>query len=428
MTIRRNTFALAAMTALAFAACGDDGDDTNDTAVDSSTATDSAPNDTAAEVTTTVEPDTSVDPDTEPPEDTVEPPTDTIEVDTADTGGFDDVDVEDDTLEDDTTEGDTSVTEVEEDTNTGPVPFVGINSHTAGECVRTRTFEVTGTSANLVGQTVTLSGATGSGVVGVDSHWLAEATVEDDGLIALGASATSVGGATATAAQVAITVDATAPIVGYVSPLGPIDPAVTVDSNSALAGFQTTIVVSLEDEFPTDSEVCIQVASLAKQCRAMNANTTVAFAGVTLQTGENTITVSGDDRCGNLATPVQQIIVLQAVPTFVSFEQVHPIYRGKCSGCHGGATAAGGSGGHNIASATIATAYTASQFSPVHATCASVTTKGACSLIRIHNGSMPAGGGCTGNPVTDAGNNACLTAAQQNLIQRWIDDGQRPPQ
>lgn len=39
---------------------------------------------------------------------------------------------------------------------------------------------------------------------------------------------------------------------------------------------------------------------------------------------------------------------------------------------------------------------------------------------------MPQGAGCTGNPATDAGYPACLTAAEQATIQAWITGGQLP--
>jgi hypothetical protein len=33
---------------------------------------------------------------------------------------------------------------------------------------------------------------------------------------------------------------------------------------------------------------------------------------------------------------------------------------------------------------------------------------------------------CTGNPIVDAGNPACLTAAEQNTLSQWIAGGQLP--
>jgi hypothetical protein len=94
-----------------------------------------------------------------------------------------------------------------------------------------------------------------------------------------------------------------------------------------------------------------------------------------------------------------------------------PIYKAHCSPCHAG----GGSGGVNFA-----TVYADTQKPPnANVTaCTGVTTVGACTLIRIQNGQMPLGKGCTGNPVTDAGNAACLTQAEQNTLAAWIAGGE----
>jgi hypothetical protein len=94
-----------------------------------------------------------------------------------------------------------------------------------------------------------------------------------------------------------------------------------------------------------------------------------------------------------------------------------PIFRAKCAPCH----ATGDSGGSDFA-----TVYADTQRAPNAsvAACSGVTTVGACTLIRIKNGSMPLGKGCTGNPTTDAGNAACLTQAQQNTIAAWISGGE----
>ncbi|MFW6023772.1 MAG: hypothetical protein ACOC9O_03410 [Myxococcota bacterium] len=104
----------------------------------------------------------------------------------------------------------------------------------------------------------------------------------------------------------------------------------------------------------------------------------------------------------------------------VCFSDVHPIFNTKCSPCHAG----GGSGGHDIGHPDIETAYADSQLSSYHA---SGSTKGHAALIRIQEGSMPLGRGCTGDPAQDAGNPDCLTQTEQDLIQAWLDDGQLGP-
>ncbi|TNF32370.1 MAG: hypothetical protein EP329_10475 [Deltaproteobacteria bacterium] len=103
-----------------------------------------------------------------------------------------------------------------------------------------------------------------------------------------------------------------------------------------------------------------------------------------------------------------------------SFEGPHAIFAAKCGSCH----TTGGSGGHNIGAADIAAAYADAL---KDAAACSGLKKGACTIVRIAAGEMPKGKGCTGDPTTDAGNAACLTQAEQDTIQAWIDDGMIGP-
>jgi hypothetical protein len=93
---------------------------------------------------------------------------------------------------------------------------------------------------------------------------------------------------------------------------------------------------------------------------------------------------------------------------------VKPILAAHCAPCHTQFM----SGGANFASS-----YADSQLNSYY--CPG-KTKGACTIVRIKEGSMPQGAGCTGNPATDAGNAACLSAAEQSIIQAWIAGGQLP--
>lgn len=92
---------------------------------------------------------------------------------------------------------------------------------------------------------------------------------------------------------------------------------------------------------------------------------------------------------------------------------VQPILGTKCAPCHTG----GGSGGANLGN-DYASTQLLSYYCPG-------LTKGACTIMRIQNGSMPPGA-CTGNPALDAGNPQCLTAAEQSILQAWISGGQLP--
>ncbi|MCB9786595.1 MAG: hypothetical protein H6744_07860 [Deltaproteobacteria bacterium] len=97
----------------------------------------------------------------------------------------------------------------------------------------------------------------------------------------------------------------------------------------------------------------------------------------------------------------------------VTYATVKPIYASKCSPCHTGS----GFGGHNIGD-NFASADKPASISK----CAGLT-KAECTIVRIKAGDMPQGRGCTGDPSLDVDNTACLTQAQQDLIQTWIDAG-----
>ncbi|MGC4117712.1 MAG: hypothetical protein QM765_24775 [Myxococcales bacterium] len=98
----------------------------------------------------------------------------------------------------------------------------------------------------------------------------------------------------------------------------------------------------------------------------------------------------------------------------VYYGNVQPIFQAKCGSCH----TTGGSGGSNFA-----TKYSDSQLPS--SSCPG-KTKGACTIVRIQNGTMPAGAGCTGNPAQDSGKPKCTTASEQATIQVWINGGQLP--
>lgn len=89
---------------------------------------------------------------------------------------------------------------------------------------------------------------------------------------------------------------------------------------------------------------------------------------------------------------------------------VQPIFSVKCAPCHTGF----GSGGHNMGT-TYADTQLSSYYCPGK-------TKGQCSIVRIHDGTMPAGAGCDTNP-TGAG---CLTPTQQETVEGWVNSGTRP--
>lgn len=127
-------------------------------------------------------------------------------------------------------------------------------------------------------------------------------------------------------------------------------------------------------------------------------------------------TLSGDTGAADTA------VAADTATAGVTFDQANAIFAGKCTPCHTG----GGSGGHNMGAADLAAAYADSQKDASIAKCDGLK-KGACAIVRIAAGDMPKGKGCTGDPSQDSGNAACLTQAEQDTIQAWIDDGMLAP-
>jgi hypothetical protein len=100
----------------------------------------------------------------------------------------------------------------------------------------------------------------------------------------------------------------------------------------------------------------------------------------------------------------------------VTYETVKPIFAAKCTPCH----LPGGSAAVNH---TLAASYeSANQPS---AACTGGKKKGECTIVLVKSGIMPFGKGCTGDPGKDTANPACLTAAEQKLLEDWIAGGLR---
>ena len=100
----------------------------------------------------------------------------------------------------------------------------------------------------------------------------------------------------------------------------------------------------------------------------------------------------------------------------VSYEaDIQAIFQAKCAGCHvdsGGGVCAG-----NVC---LASSYAALELDSQVCVGASVAE---CAQQRVHDGSMPRGRGCTGDPELDAGNVNCLTAEEHALLDAWIAAG-----
>jgi hypothetical protein len=122
---------------------------------------------------------------------------------------------------------------------------------------------------------------------------------------------------------------------------------------------------------------------------------------------------AGCDDGGSTSADVVTDTASDATPT-LSYATVKPIYAAKCTPCHTG----GSSGGHNIGSSFASADVPASLFDECTG-----KTKAECSIVLIKAGIMPFGAKCTGDPALDTTNSACLTKAEQDLIQSWVDAG-----
>ncbi|XXY48068.1 hypothetical protein WME91_49530 [Sorangium sp. So ce269] len=103
-----------------------------------------------------------------------------------------------------------------------------------------------------------------------------------------------------------------------------------------------------------------------------------------------------------------------------AWADVEPILTARCGPCHTTSPTPAGD---------FAIDYASSQLDAEFAACARAgLSKGACALMRVLDGSMPAVGQgmarCTGDPERDAGNAKCLTAAEQETLTSWVEGGE----
>ena len=106
---------------------------------------------------------------------------------------------------------------------------------------------------------------------------------------------------------------------------------------------------------------------------------------------------------------------MDAAPAATTWtNDVKPIFEVKCTPCHVTMRIA-----HNLGMS-----YADAMKEPTNTTaCGDAETVGACTILRIKNGSMPSLKMCSGDPAMDADNDACLTAEEQAIVQAWVDGG-----
>ena len=189
-----------------------------------------------------------------------------------------------------------------------PAPTLALTAPVANACFRAD-IGAAGTSTALEGRLVTASLVQLDGAVVVSNTATADAGawattlalgVTPDGAYGVIASATdSFGNPAAIGTAVSVVVDRTAPVLALTAPVAP--DIVEADDTSTAAGIQVNVVASYADA-RSGGQVCLAVGTAVAVCKAATAS--VAFADVTLQPGDNTLTLSGTDACGNPAANV----------------------------------------------------------------------------------------------------------------------------
>jgi hypothetical protein len=173
-----------------------------------------------------------------------------------------------------------------------------------------------------------------------------------------------------------------------------------VDSGTDAGGLDASELDAAKDAGSDAAEV--DSGTDAGDLDAADSGTEDASADAPVDAGED----AGEDAGPDASLPVTYTLNAQ------------PIFQDKCAPCH----TTSGSGGSNFATLYSDTQKAAN---PGIVGCTGLTV-GACTIVRIKNGSMPRAAGCTGNPTTDMSNAKCLTQAEQDVIQAWVSDGQLP--
>jgi hypothetical protein len=116
---------------------------------------------------------------------------------------------------------------------------------------------------------------------------------------------------------------------------------------------------------------------------------------------------------GDAAAPTGSEGGASDVAAVVTYQDVKPIFMSKCTPCHS-------AGGVGAAFHTLADSYQTANNPSENCPGKKI---GECTIVLVKSGYMPLMKGCTGDPTKDVANSACLTAAEQQLLEAWIAGG-----
>ncbi len=210
-----------------------------------------------------------------------------------------------------------------------PAPTLGaLTQPTAGACLNSTAWTIAGTATGLDGQPVTVSVADDMGGVAFSESTGAVAAgaysvgvnvgALSDGAYTISVDASDAAGNLVSATQapptVAVTLDATAPVLAFTGPPMTLDPAsdaAHADQDDATAGYQTTVTVTMADASVVGGQLCLAVNGVDLSCQDVTAAAgVISWAGVTLQPGANTLSANGSDGCGNAANQLDTTVTL----------------------------------------------------------------------------------------------------------------------
>ena len=204
-----------------------------------------------------------------------------------------------------------------------PPPVLVIETPVEGALVDPNELVVSGTAANLEGQTIDLS-LIGAGVfdwttVATDTGFLSNTPLVGlaDGAYVLQVEATDTFGNLASEqvgsiTQVGVELDSNPPVIAFVSPVDgetcALPACVDTIAEDVMAGHQIEVAVSVSGELaPLTSQVCLSVNGIpVTPCAAPvdEAGQFIArFYGITLVTGANVLTAIGIDSLGHESAP-----------------------------------------------------------------------------------------------------------------------------
>lgn len=217
-----------------------------------------------------------------------------------------------------------------------PAPTLDtLTAPTPAACLTSDSWTVGGPAAGLDGQDVTVTvsvgasqqlTATGGPVTDGSYEVAVDVSALEDGAYDISVDATDAWGNvvsdTQSLPEVSVVRDTTAPVIVLTSPTGAINPNAIPDQDPATAGYQTTVTLRMNDANAVGGELCLSVGGADQGCKTLAAGSlSVSWTGVTLVEGDNVLTGTGSDVCGNPAETLTSTVTVTAFAPTVAITE-----------------------------------------------------------------------------------------------------------